>query len=189
MLKLILRGKKYNTLSRFCSTAKDNSLTDSQTNHSPCVYETVFSFPFVRYIAAFNRLKVYHLTGTSLAVPGCGLMEIFEVLPQGAFLSAAYIGVTGLAVLSVASAPFQNIIGYLYIRADDKKIKISSVDFWGKRKDKIVTVDDWFPLLDMSPKFTDALYLSPQLADGTKYKLFVKYGNVLNSKKMGQVLE
>lgn len=98
-------------------------------------------------------------------------------------------GITGTAVLSLASLPFRNIIGYLYIRVDNKKIKISSVDFWGKRKDRIVNVDDWFPLLDMAPRTTDAIYLQPLLADGTKYKLFVKFGNVLNSKRMGEVLE
>lgn len=77
----------------------------------------------------------------------------------------------------------------MYIRVDNQKIKISSVDFWGKRKDRIVKVDDWCPLLDIQPKTLDALYLSPQLSDGTKYKLFVKFGNVLDAKRMGEVLE
>lgn len=98
-------------------------------------------------------------------------------------------GITGTALLSLGSLPFRNIIGYIYLRVDDKKIKISSVDFWGRRKDRIVKADDWFPLLDMPPKATDAIYLTPLLADGTKYKLFVKFGNVLNPKRMGQVLE
>lgn len=98
-------------------------------------------------------------------------------------------GITGTAVLSLASLPFRNIIGFLYVRVDDKKVKISSVDFWGKRKDKIVKVDDWFPLLNVPPRITDALYLTPILADGSKYKLFVKFGKVLNAQKMGAVLE
>lgn len=98
-------------------------------------------------------------------------------------------GLTGTAVLSLTTLPFRNVIGYLYIRTDNQKVKISSVDFWGKRKDRIVPVNDWFPLHDMAPKVTDALYLTPQLADGTKYKLFVKFGAVLNPKKIGQVLE
>lgn len=92
MLKLILGSKKFNIINgRCCSTAKQNVMP-STPEQCPSIYETVFSFPFVKYIAAFNRLKVYHLTGTSLAVPGCGLMEMFDVLPQGAFFTAAYIG-------------------------------------------------------------------------------------------------
>lgn len=92
MLKLILATKKSNISNgRCCSTAKENVI-QSKTEQNSSIYETVFSFPFVKYIATFNRLKVYHLTGTSLAMPGCALMEIFNVLPQGAFFTAAYIG-------------------------------------------------------------------------------------------------
>lgn len=41
----------------------------------------------------------------------------------------------------------------------------------------------------MAPRMVDALYLRPTLLDGTKYKLFLKSGSVLNSKKIGEVLE
>lgn len=99
------------------------------------------------------------------------------------------LGVTGAAVLSLGSLPFKNVIGFLYISEDNQHVKISSVNFWGKREDKIISADDWIPLLDMGPKKMDALYLSPHLTDNTRYKLFVKFGKVLNPKKIGQVLE
>ncbi|XP_072932010.1 transmembrane protein 186 [Epargyreus clarus] len=152
-------------------------------------FETVFSFPSIKYVALLNRLKVYHLFGTCTIIPSCGLMEMANIMPEYTFLTAAYIGLTGAALFAIGSAPFRNVIGFLYISDDNQLIKISSVDFWGKRKDRIVKADDWVPLLDMKPKVMDAIYLSPQLADGTKYKLFVKFGNVLNSTKIGQVLE
>ncbi|CAK1596135.1 unnamed protein product [Parnassius mnemosyne] len=109
-----------------------------------------------------------------------------------AFLLNKYVlftGITGAAVLSLASIPLRNIIGFLYISDDNKLIKISSVDFWGKRRDKIIDANDWIPLLEMSPKVSDAIYLTPKLTDGTKYKLIIKFGNVLNAQKIGQVLE
>ncbi|XP_063380696.1 transmembrane protein 186 [Cydia fagiglandana] len=152
-------------------------------------FETVFSFPFVRHIATLNRMKFYHIIGTSLAIPGCGLLETLSVLPEYSFLAAAYIGVTGAILFSMASLPLNNTIGFLYISEDNKLIKISSVDFWGRRRDRIVSADEWIPLLDMKQKTMDAIYLSPQLTDGTKYKLFIKFGKVLNSTKMGQVIE
>ncbi|XP_063362075.1 transmembrane protein 186 [Cydia amplana] len=152
-------------------------------------FETVFSFPFVRHIATFNRMKLYHLIGTSFAIPGCGLLQTLSVLPENSFLAASYIGVTGGILFSLASLLLNNAIGFLYISEDNKLIKISSVDFWGRRRDRIVSADEWIPLLDMNQKITDAIYLSPQLTDGTKYKLFIKFGNILNSTKMGQVIE
>lgn len=98
-------------------------------------------------------------------------------------------GITGSAVLSLTTLPFRNTIGYLYISSDNQKVKISSMNFWGKRQDKIIATEDWIPLLEMPPKATDAVFLQPKLSDGTKYKLFVKFGNVINPSKMGQVLE
>lgn len=94
-----------------------------------------------------------------------------------------------MAALSVASLPFKNVIGFLYISENNQLVKISSVNYWGKRENRIISADDWIPLLDLGPKKMDSFYLSPHLADNTRYKLFVRFGNVLNSKKMGQVLE
>ncbi|XP_037301500.1 transmembrane protein 186-like [Manduca sexta] len=178
---LCTKIRNYNVVLRRCNSA---SVEDNQNK-----FETVFSFPFVKYIASLNRLKVFHAIGTSVALPISGIMEMLNLFPEYTFLTTSYVGITGLIVLSAATLPFKNVIGFLYISENNKYIKISSVDFWGKRVDKIVSVDDWIPLLDMAPKKMDAFYLSPQLVDGSKYKLFVKFGNVLNSTKMGQVLE
>lgn len=101
----------------------------------------------------------------------------------------SFSGITGTALLSLASLPVRNTIGFLYISDDNKHIKISSVDFWGNRIDRIVDVDDWVPLFDMPSKMTNILYLTPQLTDGSKYKLFIHFGKVLNAKKMSYVLE
>ncbi|CAK1547177.1 unnamed protein product [Leptosia nina] len=116
-------------------------------------------------------------------------MEMSSILPASSFLGAAYIGVTGGLVLSASTLPFKNIIGHLYISEDNKLIKISSIDFYGNRVDRTIKSEEWIPLLEMKPKTSDAFYLSPQLTDGTKYKLLVKFGKVINSKKIGEVLE
>lgn len=55
-------------------------------------FETVFTFPHIKYFAVFNRLKAYHIVGSSLAIPSCGLLEILNVFPHQSFLTAAYIG-------------------------------------------------------------------------------------------------
>lgn len=62
--------------------------------NSATKFETVFSFPTVRYIAYINRLKVYQLAGTSLIVPGAGVLEITNTVASGTFLVACYIGMT-----------------------------------------------------------------------------------------------
>ncbi|CAB3224172.1 unnamed protein product [Arctia plantaginis] len=134
-------------------------------------------------------MKIYQILGTSIAIPGCSILEALNALPPGAILSASYIGLTGSALLSLVSLPFRNTIGFLYVSKNNEKVKISSMDFWGRRRDKTIPVDDWIPLLELSPKKMDPLYLTPQIADGSKYKLFIKFGNIMNQTKMSLVLE
>ncbi|KAL4712257.1 hypothetical protein ACJJTC_004019 [Scirpophaga incertulas] len=152
-------------------------------------FETVFLLPSIRYISIINRLKVYQMIGTGIAIPSSGILEMACVFPDQTFVATSYIGLTATALLSIATLPFRNIIGFLYISDDNKSIKISCVDFWGKRKDKIIDVEDWIPLLDIAPKPLDAIYLSPKLVDGTSYKLLIRYGKILNHSKISQVLE
>ncbi|XP_028044044.1 transmembrane protein 186 [Bombyx mandarina] len=165
------------------------TLVNNENNRMPNKYETVFTFPFIKYIAIFNRLKLYHCVAAGVVMPSCGVLEMLQVFSENTFFTAAYLGITVGSLLSIASLPFKNIIGFLYISDDNRHIKISYVDYWGKRQDKIISANDWIPLMDMAPRKLDPLYLSPHLSDGTKYKLFVKFGKVLNSKKMGEVLE
>lgn len=55
-------------------------------------FDPVFSFPFVKYIALVNRLKVYHLYGSCIVIPSSGLMEIMNLAPENTFVVASYIG-------------------------------------------------------------------------------------------------
>lgn len=77
--------------SRLCSIFRKFS-SSSKTQILENQFETVFSFPYVKYISLINRLKIYHIYGTCAVVPSCGLMEMFQFLPEGSFLAASYIG-------------------------------------------------------------------------------------------------
>ncbi|XP_068631595.1 transmembrane protein 186 [Battus philenor] len=179
----MIKSRIVNYIARNLSSVKNNGISRDIS------FETVYSLPLIKYIATINRLKVYHFIGTGIALPTCSLLEIFNAVPNNSFLTASYIGVTGAIVLSLASFPLRNTIGFLYVSEDNKFIKISSVDYWGRRKDKIINSNDWIPMFDLSPKVMDGIYRTPQLSDGTKYKLFVRFGKIVNGTKMAQVLE
>lgn len=55
-------------------------------------FEPVFSFSFVKYIASLHRVKVYHILGSCVAVPTCGILELCNVLSESSFLATTYIG-------------------------------------------------------------------------------------------------
>ncbi|KAG7302669.1 hypothetical protein JYU34_012620 [Plutella xylostella] len=171
-------------MSRTCTSATDGKRSEKSQN-----FETVFSFPFVKYFAIVNRLKVYQLVGSSIAIPSSAVLEMLNIVPQGVLATTAYIGITVGALLSIATIPFRNIIGFIYISEDNTQIKISALDYWGKRKDRTIPADDWIPLMDLGAKPLDVIYLTPKLSDGSSYKFFLKFGKVHNQNKLSYVLE
>lgn len=73
-------------LNYFCRYSSTKTLNQNVS------FEPVFSFPHIKYIAIINRLKVYHLYGSGITVPSCGLLEMFGMVPDNVFLAATYIG-------------------------------------------------------------------------------------------------
>lgn len=62
--------------------------------NSSTKFETVFSFPSVRYIALINKLKVYQLAAISLVVPGAGVLEMMNIVASDTFFAACYVGMS-----------------------------------------------------------------------------------------------
>lgn len=69
-------------------TSVKNSVQNTDNNK----FEPVFSFPFITKFSLFNRLKIYQIVATALAVPGCGILEMSNYISSGSTLGAMYIG-------------------------------------------------------------------------------------------------
>lgn len=83
---------------------------------------------------------------------------------------------------------FTNYIGYVYVKEDDKYVKLAYVDFWGKRKDTIVSTDDIIPLSDIAFSITDSLFLKvKRFSTRDVMKLNVKLGQVLDKNKFNNI--
>lgn len=80
---LTMATKRFYT-SQINLNKKDNSKSDN--------FETVFTFNFIKQLAIFSRLKVYQIVATTIAIPGCGILETLNILPNQSYLVAAYIG-------------------------------------------------------------------------------------------------
>lgn len=68
------------------------TLVNNENNRMPNKYETVFTFPFIKYIAIFNRLKLYHCVAAGVVMPSCGVLEMLQVFSENTFFTAAYLG-------------------------------------------------------------------------------------------------
>lgn len=83
----MISSKLHKIVRNLASTAK---IPNSPAEQSQ--FEPVFTFPAVKYIALINRLKIYHLYGTGVVVPSCGILQTLNILSENAFLVSSYIG-------------------------------------------------------------------------------------------------
>lgn len=75
------------------------------------------------------------------------------------------------------------LIGFIYCDPDKKLVKISHLDFWGRRKDVELPLNDLVPLSDLPAFPTDFMYYTLRRFSSTQtFKLNLKYGNVIDKK-------
>lgn len=105
---------------------------------------------------------------------------IINVLFTGIMLSLNLYGMSSL---------FNNAVGFLYLSEDETTLKVSFLDFWGKRIDQEFPVEDVIPFLDAPRPPTDYIYkqLVFYSTDSKKLKLYLKRGKITNKDKFDKV--
>lgn len=78
---------------------------------------------------------------------------------------------------------FNNAIGYIYIKDDNKSIKFSSVGYWGERVDVDTSIDKICAFGDEPSIINNPWYRKVRLADSkTIYKIYESVGEILDPK-------
>lgn len=126
-------------------------------------------------LASMNKLKTYQLGASLAAVPACiFLPEIFDptVITVMSF--------SGIATLTLASFIFKNTVGFVY--TNQKKpdlVKFAFMDFWGRRQDVEMRIDDVIPIVELPRKPWDDYFTNLQFLNGhAELKLFHKAGGI-----------
>jgi hypothetical protein len=77
---------------------------------------------------------------------------------------------------------FYKLVGSVYLSSDSSTVKISYLDFWGKRIDVFCPVSDVVPFSEMSEQSTDLYVILRRYSTPQKLRFTVRYGTVLDSK-------
>lgn len=146
-------------------------------------WRPIYKLPLIRLVAAFNRLKVYQAVSTVAVTPfAFGLSQAGHVSGEALGVCAA-IGVSGLMTLSLTSWAFKNIIGYIYVNEQQDQLKFAYVDFWGRRKELQVDIEDVLPDWELQRSRRLFIYQPICLRNGNKqrFKLLLRFGIVTDS--------
>lgn len=143
-------------------------------------WRPIYKLPLIRLVAAFNRLKVYQAVSTVAVTPfAFGLSQAGHVSGEALGVCAA-LGVSGLMTLSLTSWAFKNIIGYIYVNEQQDQLKFAYVDFWGRRKELQVDIEDVLPDWELQRSRRFFIYQPICLRNGNKqrFKLLLRFGIV-----------
>jgi hypothetical protein len=124
---------------------------------------------------------------TVFGIPLCIVLEKIEMIPDDTTFAFTAIGISGIGTLSLFSLFTQNIIGIMYYNEKEDSVRISHLDFVGRRKNQVYNRKDFVPFSELpgSKKY----YTKVQLYDVDKvnYKLFYKMGGIMDPEIFSKV--
>lgn len=98
-------------------------------------------------------------------------------------------GISGTITLSLVSYAFRNTVGFIY--TNDKRpdmVKIAYMDFWGRRIDSEMNIDDVVPFSELPKALLDSYVTTLRFHhDHPKLKLIYKFGGVNDMNEFAKV--
>lgn len=167
-----------------CAFTRFQSTTVKEdTPESPPDYVPVYRFNYLRGVRLISRLKIYQTAwSVILCMPMAGYYAMGHV--EGDIL-ATTVGISAFAcvMLYVMSSYFSRAIGLISLSRDNKTVRLSHLDFWGKRKDVFVDIDNVLPLSELPERIT-APYIKLKRYDVKDFLLFsIRYGIIVDRDK------
>lgn len=141
-------------------------------------WSQIYRFPQIRLLAAFNKVKVYHGGFSSIAIPVAFALEQAGNIPPTTSAVVATLAGTGLITLCLGSIICKNIVGILYVNDEGTKLKVSYPDFWGKRRDEEVAIDEMIAPSNLSTSNWNPV-VPITTGKSTKYRLLGSFGQIV----------
>lgn len=84
---------------------------------------------------------------------------------------------------------FHRAIGFMYLSEDGSVLKISYLDYWGKRIDEEISVDDVMPFSEVPRQPTEILFKEIVFYSNRKVKpkLYLNKGQITDTEKFSKV--
>lgn len=193
-LKLPATAKYYAKMPPYINASNTMLLRNIATNHTqqqqrPATvgtptagdeWRTIYHLPMIRLASAFNRVKIPYGILNAVVIPGAFAMEQATQLPPTTAMFISAVGVTTWMTLAICSYFVKNLVGFVYLNDNNDKLKLAYVDYWGKRCDIVIDLDDLVPESEKlkTSKFDFYQSLTFYSDEKMKYKLLQRFGSI-----------
>ncbi|XP_043283027.1 transmembrane protein 186 [Venturia canescens] len=147
-------------------------------------YSLLFDFERVTLASKFNRAKYMATILLACGTPTLAAVQAFSgMISPNIVGSFIFYGGFITVFLHSAGYLFNNAIGFIYVKDDNKSIKLSYVGFWGQRVDIDTTVNEICAPSDSASGFNNPWFQKVRLINSkTHYKMYITAGRILDTK-------
>lgn len=152
-------------------------------------FDCVYQFKFITQLRFMNRLKVYQtfisvgFGVSSIILYDMGYVKEIEsmILLNGAMVFA-------LVMMIILSRQTVRVVGRMYLSKDQNTVMISHLNFWGKRRDFQVKLDDVEAIASLGELNETLMNLKLRNMDGSML-LSVPYGKNIQQDGLFKILK
>jgi len=169
---------------KFVNISRTISSSENRPKVNKSEWDPIYKFDYIQSFASANKSKYYQMALTAVAIPAS-----FAAPEVADPLIVAWIGISGVVTLSLASYAFKDTVGFIYTsKQRPEMVKFSYLNFWGSRKDVEMKINDVVPLAELPKSISDPLFTSLQFSGGhPKLKLVYKFGGVTDVDEFSRI--
>lgn len=134
-------------------------------------FKTIYKFPYIQHIAVVQRLKLYHTTLTAAAVTSTTVLGYCGQISLEITQGISICSIVGLLPFYTFGHFTHKLVGFVYLNENRNLARISYIDFWGRRKNTDMPVEEVSPKIVVLDSFLNLFY-SP--GDTRSYKNTMK---------------
>jgi len=142
-------------------------------------YKVIYIFPFAKQACGINVVKYRFTIFTGIATPVIFGLHLASILPFDITVVSITTGILGIIWLHSLGILCNNLVGYIYLKLDEKKVILSYIDYWGKRIDLKTSLNEVIPISDNPSSIVDPLYRKIMLPSQKRnLKINMKLGQI-----------
>lgn len=143
-------------------------------------YNVIYQLNTVQYISTFNRLKYHYTLFITGAIPVASCLWLFNAISQETYAPLICFASILTIMIHITGLLCNNVVGFIYLNEDQKSMKLSYVNYWGKRKDVDLQPINIIPLSKTNIR-NNKMYNTLKLSIIKKpLKLYIKDGEILD---------
>lgn len=150
-------------------------------------WNPIFKYPHIISAHIFCRAKIFQTGFTLILSSGTIYSYIFGSGTLDFLLNATLVSGVTCATLLIFGNIIRRIVGFVYINPDKTRVKISHLDFWGRRRDVICKIEDLTMVDDYNHQKDYYFALYHLKRPGEYYYISLKSGGILDKESFVDV--